>query len=567
MWPFTGCGDDACRPPSSTSLTLAHAAAATPFAIVLVVGTLAAVRHGYPYLSRAAQDDARDGDDHVLPAHAPAALRQVHAEHGAKSLRRRFVAWTFAITIGLAATLGTLILAEILEVGSRAGRGLALHLTVPALLFLLVGLIPWLECKSLVNGAGWSLGRSSASSGDARRIPKFAWLMQSALFACWLFAFWKLGSAVPSSAVEDLHSKGKKGSSKTADEDEEPLQALTRACLERIGVVGISLMGLLAGFASVSAPWHTFTSITDRRRRPVTEADVNRKQAGLDVTNEMLLTKRHRLQMLERKVADPRFAETKATGLMGKMMGSIRGTVSAEETEIRGLRIEIAGLETMEANLASNLALMHGRRAADSRAATSLGRLCFIPSYVFAVYCVYRVLATSLTTFRRAYSPSASFSSSDPINRFLGLLALHWDPKLDQMAWARIISFALSGVILLASANSALQTFHLFAKWTPGLLRHAQANLALIVGQVTATYMISASLLMRSQLPLEARSAVGGVLQGALSPVFVDGWFECWFLTGSAATFLGLWLGRRLSGNRDEEWDDYGGEEMGPKRM
>lgn len=560
MWPFTGCGDDACQPPSRAGLTVAHAIAASPFALVFAAATLAAVRRGYPYLSRAAHDDARDGDDHVLPSHAPAALRQVHAEHGAKSLRRRVVACTFGVTVGLAAALGSLILAEILDVASPAGRALALRLTVPSLLLLLVAVVPWLECKSIVNGAGWSLRRSSSGGG---RVPKLAWLMQTALFACWLFAFWKLGAAVPSSAVE-----GGKGTGMTAGEfAEEPLQVLARACLERIGVVGISLMGLLAGFASVSAPWHTFTAVTERRRRPVTDADVNRKQAGLDATNEMLLTKRHRLQMLDRKVADPRFAESQATGLMGKVMGSIRGAVSAEETEIRGLRVEITGLETMEANLASSLALMRGRRAADSRSAGPCGRLCFLPSYLFAAYCVYRVFATALTTYRRAYLPSSSFSSSDPINRFLGLLALHWDPKLDQMAWARIISFALSGVILLASANSALQTFHLFAKWTPGLLRHAQANLALVVGQVAATYMISASLLMRSQLPLEARSAVGGVLQGALSPVFVDGWFEGWFLTGSTATMLGLWLGRRMSGGRDDDWDDYGSEEMGAKRM
>ncbi|XWW93351.1 hypothetical protein V2A60_001284 [Cordyceps javanica] len=596
MWPFSGCGDDACRPPPPSSpagLTLANAAAASPFALVALAATLAAVRHGYPYLSRAARDDARDGEDHVLPAHAPAALRQVHAEHGARSPRRRLVAWTFGVTVGLAAALGALILAEILDVAPRQGRALALRLVVPALLFLLVGLVPWLECASLVRGAGWSLKRAAPSSSSStstssrrrRRVPRCAWLMQALLFACWLFAFWKLGSAVPSSAVHGgahgLPSSSRHGSADLAGADnnddatEAPLQLLTRACLERIGVVGISLMGLLAGFASVSAPWHTLTAVTDRRRRrPLTDADVNRKQAGLDAAGEMLLTKRHRLQALERRVADPRFLEAKAaTGLMGKMMGSLRGggALAPEEAEMRALRVDIAGLETMEAGLASNLALMRGRRSADSRAATACGRVCLVPSYLFAFYCVYRVAATTITTLRRARAraggPPASFSSSDPINRFLGLLALHWDPKLDQLAWARIISFALSGVVLLASANSALQTFHLFARWAPGLLRHAQANLALVVGQVAATYMISASLLLRSQLPLEARSAVGGVLKGALSPVFVDGWFEGWFLTGSALTVLGLWLGRRLSGGRDDDWDDYSSEEMGAKRM
>jgi hypothetical protein len=221
----------------------------------------------------------------------------------------------------------------------------------------------------------------------------------------------------------------------------------------------------------------------------------------------------------------------------------------------------------MEANLASNLSLMQNHRAATVRASTTLGQVMLLPSYAFAAYCVYRILATALTTFRRTRSPTASFANSDPINRFLGLMARHWDPKLDQLAWARTISFALSGVILLASANSVVLTFHLFAKWTPGLLRHAQANLALTIGQITATYVISASLLLRSQLPAKAGGAVTGVLQGALSPAFVDHWFEMWFLLGSILTAFVLWMGRKFSrGFGDDDWDDYGTEEMGAKR-
>lgn len=232
--------------------------------------------------------------------------------------------------------------------------------------------------------------------------------------------------------------------------------------------------------------------------------------------------------------------------------------------EIKSLRIEIGGLETMEANLASGLSMLKNHRAATARAATLPGRILLVPSYLFSLYCIYRIAATTLTTLRRASSPSTSFASSDPINRFLSLFARHFDPKLDQLAWARFISFALSGVILLASANSVVQTFHLFAKWTPGLLRQAEANMALFVGQIAATYVISSSLLLRSQLPTALGSAVGSVLQGALSPGFVDGWFEGWFLLGSLSTAVGIWIGRKLSG--DDDWDDYGLEEMGAKR-
>lgn len=557
MWPFSSCDDDGCSVVDINAITPASVLAASPFTLIFLVSTVLAIRHLYPRLSLAAQDDDRDGEDHVLPSHAPAELRQAHAAHGAKSITRRSVAWTFGATIGLAVTMGALLLSEILGMVEGPGRNVAMRLTVPCLLVLLVLVVPWLECQSLVRAAGWNLQRTAKGT-----VPRFAWMMQLCLFAAWLFAFWKVGGAVPAAIMErSSHASSSKATEETWSE------TLTRCCLERIGVVGIAIMALLAGFASVSSPWHTFNESNSKSRRPISEADVNRKQSGLDATREMLGSKKHRLQALERKISDPAYIAARTSGgIMGKVMGSIRGA-SSEETEIKSLKVEVSGLETMEANLASTLSLMKGRRAATERASTAFGRFLLIPSYLFSAYCVYRILATALTTLRRMSSPSASFAGSDPINRFLGLLARHWDPKLDQMAWARIISFALCGVILVASANSAVQTFHLFAKWTPGLLRHAQANLALAVGQIAATYVISSSLLLRSQLPGAASSAVGSVLREALSPSFVDGWFEGWFLSASVLTWLGLWFGRKMGALDGEDWDDYGGEEMGAMKM
>jgi hypothetical protein len=557
MWPFSSSCDheDGCLAIDPDATTLSSLFTLVPFAgIFLFVNTIA-VRHLFPRLNTAAE--RQDGEDHYLPPHAPPALRQAHAEHGSKSWARRGVAWTFGTTVGLAATLGALILAEILDVVEPRTTALALRMTVSTLLVLLVLVVPWLECRSIVSSMGWSLQRTARG-----KVPKVAYILHSLLFKGWLFVFWSVGSVVPEVPVRTTPQQ---------DENWAWLDTVTRSTLERIGVIGISLMALLAGFAAVSSPWHTFSEVSSRRKRPVTDSDVSRKETGLEATNEMLLTKRHQLQVLERRAVEQaqQPGGRGGGGFMSKMIGSIRGA-SGDEAEMCTLRMEISGLETMEANLLSNLSSLRGRRAADERAATAAGRLLLVPSYMFSCYCLYRVIATLLTTLRRAYSPSASFASSDPINRFLGLIAKHWDPSLDQLAWARTISFALSGVILLASANSVVQTFHLFAKWCPGLLRHAHANLALAVGQVAATYVISASLLMRSQLPAEVRTAVGrGVLRSSLSPSFVDSWFEGWFLLGSALTAMGICLGRTLSGPRwgDDELDEYAMEEMGAKRM
>ncbi|EJT81059.1 G protein-coupled receptor [Gaeumannomyces tritici R3-111a-1] len=586
------CGDDACAAGPPPGAGLAKAVSLSPF-----VGTFAAVsflvaRHVFPLLSRVQDRSRDDGHDHILPASAPAALRQCHVEHGARSLRRRVAAATFAATIGLSAVLAQLILAEISDLVDPGARATALRFTVPTLMLLLIVLIPFLELQSVITGAGWSFQRSAKG-----RIPRMPWVLLFSAFGAWLFVFWSLGMAVPApdetyvyardevvsfdSTGASMGTRGGIGWSPGSvfpDLSAASAQDVSRACLERIGVIGISLMALLSGFASVSSPWHLLTDSRTHRRRPVTDAVVARKQAGVDATAELLAAKRHRLRSLQRKVAASSstpdgspISPGGASGLVGKLVGSIKsmGGGGGDAGEIKALQMEISGLESMESRLSSGVAALRSRQASHARDGTFLGRLMALSSYIFALYCVYRILATTMATLRRAYYPGASFSSSDPISRFLGLLARHWDPKLDQLAWARQISFLLSGVILAASLNSVLQTLHLFTKWAPGVLLQAQANLALLVGQVAATYVISAALLLRGSLPKEVSSAVGDVLESALEPGFVDRWFEGWFLVASVTTAVGIWIGRKIGGGADRDWDDwdeFAGEETGEKQ-
>ncbi|KAL1856970.1 hypothetical protein Daus18300_010530 [Diaporthe australafricana] len=583
--PKSSCDDDACSavPPSSTT-TFGMILSLTPFILTFAVVSIAVSKKLLPRLSRATV--ARDGEDHFLPASAPPSLQQVHSEHGSKSLRRRLAAATVAATIGLATVLGELILAEISDVVSASARDAALRLVVPTLLMFLVGVIPFLEIQSVLAGSGLCSFQRNAKG----RFPRWAWTLQGVGFGLWLFVFWSIGKAVPAgnSSDEGIYSRSARGKGafdatgmslglrwKEGVTLPWTVDTIARACLERIGIIGISLMALLSGFASVSSPYSMLAEGTSRRKKPITDADIARKQAGLEATGELLVTKRHRLRSLQRKLAATTESNASAgsSGVMGKIVGSLKGIgTGGDAGEIKALQMEISGLETMETNLSSAMSSLRSKQAAQARAGTAWGRLLTIPAYIFSIYCVYRILATSLTSFRRLYYPaSASFSSSDPINRFLGLLAKHWDPKLDQIAWARQISFLLSGVILIASANAVVQTFHIFAKWAPGLLHQAQANLALLIGQTSATYVISAGLLLRSNLPKDMGSAVGHALESALEPTFVDRWFEAWFLLSSLATAVGIWVGRRIHGaggigGEWDEWDEFAGEEMAQKR-
>jgi len=536
MLPSDQC-DDGCAPPwakrSEPLSTLAFSY--VPFIATFLLVNLIALHKLFPRVS--GLHNAIDEDAHYLPSDAPPSLRENHAEHGANSPRRRVIAISFSTTIALAAVLAELILCEISNSLSPTARAAALKMIIPTLLFFLIVLIPFLELQSIVSGCGWSFKRTNKN-----RLPKLPWLLQIAGFTMWLFGFWSLGRAAFLKSASDSN------------------KGLSEACLERVGVIGISLMALLSGFAAVSAAWQTFGVNT----KPVTEGDISRKQAGLDATNDMLGAKRGRLRALQRKVY-----ESPSEGFVTKVIGSIRGGGDAQE--IKALELEISGLVSMEQSLSSSLNLLQNRLETSRRSSSPLGKLIFTPiSYGFACYCIFRIITTIFAALRRVlfYTPGSSgflASNADPINRILSLLAKYIYPALDQQAWSRQVSFLLSGIILLASFNSVLQTFHMLTKLLPSLLYQAQTNLALIVAQISATYVISNALLLRSNLPIEMKSVVSEALGSPLEPGFVEQWFEGWFLVATIGTVLGIYLGRKVSGG---DWDDLdeGDIEMGQKR-
>ncbi len=543
------CEDDSCTAPlsnrSSNSQSLASIAfSALPFLITFVILTIIVLQKLFPLLS--GQQQLSKPDDYFLPSEAAQRLRQSPADYGPKTLRRHVAALSFSTTIALAAVLVELILCEISNTVDPAARAVALQITIPTLLFLLIVLIPFLEVQSLVRGAGWSFGRSVKG-----RIPRLPWILQLVGFGGWLTCFWWLGKDLPGTRISHNGTDPAYAYSKT----------LTDVCLDRIGVIGITLMALLSGFASVSSPWQSFAA----RPRPVTDSDIARKQAGLDATTEILAAKRTRLRGLQRKMSD-----APQEGFMTKVMGSIRGGGDAQE--VRALNLEISGLETMALSLGTSLTVLKARHTADQRAATPIGRFMIVPSYGFSIYCLYRILDTTLTFVRRSFSdPSSTISNTDPINRILSLIAKHWDEDIDQAAWSRQMSFMLSGVILIASFNSVLQTFHLFTRWTPGLLYQAQANAALIVAQVAATFVVSSALLLRSNLPKDFGRVITGALGSeSLDSWWVERWFEGWFLISATGTAIGIWLGKKLGtgpGSGFDEWDDYEADiEMAQKR-
>ncbi len=326
----------------------------------------------------------------------------------------------------------------------------------------------------------------------------------------------------------------------------------------------------------------------------------------------MLASKQNRLQALNRKSSQPNSDGANisnsngstSSNLFVRTFNSIRGSNSSDLAERRSLELEVAGLERMRDVLSPALYAAQARRAAQLYDATPMGRRVALLKRIFAVYCVHRLVTTGLAVAVRGMRTlvssrlsvdgaseagplgdsfsygqngfdangfdaqqrgrgifSSSAASTDPINRVLALLARHVDPTLDREAWSRQISFALSGVMLLASVGSAMQTFLLLSRLAPaGLLRQARANLALLVSQVAATYVMASALLLRSNLPRHVGDDISDALGIGLEPRFVERWFERWFLGVGIATALGIWVGKKFKASDLD--DDLDGEDV-----
>lgn len=214
---------------------------ALPFIATFVIVAVAVSTRLFPLLSGHAHKPQHDSAH--LPGYSPRERRVLFKR--IRITARGLSSLAFATNIGLSAVLVELILCEISNTVNHATRTLALKITLPSLLFVLIFVTPALELHSVISRAGWRF------TGGEKRQRRTAWVLEGLGLAGWLGAFWYLGRSV---LGEYLHEE-----SYVRD------HSLSEGCLERIGIIGISLMASLAGFAAVSSLWQTFGA----KHRPV----------------------------------------------------------------------------------------------------------------------------------------------------------------------------------------------------------------------------------------------------------------------------------------------------------
>ncbi|WIA14392.1 hypothetical protein OEZ85_002920 [Tetradesmus obliquus] len=467
----------------------------------------------------------------------------------------------WSLTFAFSCNLLLLVVFEILDVIDSSLRSWDWHITVWALLLLLVGVLPWYH--------SYRLFASSGSFWSSRALP-----LSACCYAAFLYCFWRLGRNLALGG--SLFSMGQ--------------------AISRLGVLGTWIISILSGYAAVDFPYSYLSLFI----RPVEEGEISAMEEQYRQALEVCAEKKKRILLISQEVGrQPAKSGRQGTGLFGalsSMIGLGGSSPGSPRETLRALNNELATWETLaQALLVELLELKaHHAKALDSR--SLLGHLRNGLGYAMSGYCVYRVLTSA-----KALLFGEDFSS-DPVSRSLGFALRrlsHEKLVIDPVLLNQYVTLLFIGTIsalsiraFLKNASRIFSTLSNVRGWfgfgssssssgfgsvggsaasggagsassgsgrgLSGLGRGRNsssvaggtgaaaggagagsgASLVLMLSELTGVYSISSLLLIRRNVPVKYRAAIDGVLGGELEFQYFHRWFNGLFIASALVTAI-----------------------------
>jgi hypothetical protein len=212
----------------------------------------------------------------------------------------------------------------------------------------------------------------------------------------------------------------------------------------------------------------------------------------------------------------------------------------------------------MYASLQSNLASLLSVYTRQSTRNTPLGLLSLVTRHIFALYCIYRILASGWSNIRLLLGKRRITADEDPISRILAILAKAWISTgnavaLDIEGYRHLIGFILVGVVIGGSINAVMSTIRRMSRSAP----LSAATYTLLISFLSGTYFVSTAVMLRSNLPDMYVGGIANALGSSLRRGIFEEWFDVVFFIVAVVTQAGLMIARNWS---DDELELEGKE-------
>eukprot|EP01061_Rhynchopus_euleeides_P041251 TRINITY_DN7155_c0_g1_i4.p1 TRINITY_DN7155_c0_g1~~TRINITY_DN7155_c0_g1_i4.p1 ORF type:complete len:509 (+),score=143.06 TRINITY_DN7155_c0_g1_i4:185-1711(+) len=314
-------------------------------------------------------------------------------------------------------------------------------------------------------------------------------------------------------------------------------------CLSRIGIIGVSVMAVLAGFGAVATPRSYLSYIRAKVGGGVQSIDTQQAQRRLTATVEALVKKRRQEAAALISESSPR----EQSG--GSWFTGVSSFVSSltqrhpHQPTLKDIQQEIQALEKVASDLFEQLHEIKTIEDNIQFSKTPRGQVFTLLGYVLSVYCVYRtaMAAVSILLDRVA--------KVDPITRILGWVGIKVDclsgPKdgcteYDLMAtrYIQIASLIVLGIMIVSSVRGFLvvlqKVVHIYCK------RVSPNTISVLFGYLMGAYCVSAVMLLRMSLPEHYRGMLDDVLGKNIHFPFFHRWFDVIFLFSVLLSYMTL---------------------------
>uniref|UniRef100_A0A667X4E1 G protein-coupled receptor 89B n=1 Tax=Myripristis murdjan TaxID=586833 RepID=A0A667X4E1_9TELE len=403
-------------------------------------------------------------------------MRQLFKDY---EVRQYVVQVVFSVTFAFSCTMFELIIFEILGALSSSSRYFHWKLNLYVILLVLIFVVPFYIGYFVVS--------------NIRLLQR-----QKLLFACvvwftFMYFFWKLGDPFP--ILSPKHG----------------ILSIEQL-ISRVGVIGVTLMALLSGFAKRWA----FSDITCGA---YIRYDILALERRLLQTMDMIVSKKKRIAMTRRQMYQRGEDQNNCYQMN---LSLIQQEVDALEELSRQLFLETVDLQATKERI--------------EYSKTFQGKYFNFLGYFFSIYCVWKIfMATINIVFDRV-------GKTDPVTRGIEITVNYLGIQFDVKFWSQHISFILVGIIIVTSIRGLLITL---TKFFYAISSSKSSNvIVLVLAQIMGMYFVSSVLLMRMSMPLEYRSIVTEVL-GELQFNFYHRWFDVIFLVSALSSILFLYLAHK----------------------
>lgn len=318
----------------------------------------------------------------------------------------------FSVILSLSCSMFELIIFEILGLLNTGSRKFYWNATIYFMLLMLIFILPFCISYFII------------SNSRLKRNPQWVKIGSVLLYILFICIFVKIGDQFPITSPNYGALSIEQG-------------------LSRVGVIGVSLIGVLSGFGAVNYPYTSMTCFM----RSVSRSDILQLERKLMHNYGMVIDKKKRIAD---KQAELKTQKTTGWNVGGYTLGLL---TSSDSESLSELKSRCSTLEELTRQLFLELVELRQMQQRIDWSKTFRGQYFNLLGYIFSAYCVMKILiCTHNLILDRVVKV-------DIVTRGLQIAITYVGLEIDDVRlWSQHLSFTLVGIIVVTSIRGLLIT-------------------------------------------------------------------------------------------------------------